>query len=92
MSLAASTSRPVWIFVTVETVAGGLLLVLALIAVARTVASIDVGHLPPWRGLAVFPLVGLAAQGLRALRPGAVARRWHGVIVRRIDERWADER
>lgn len=45
--------------------------------------------LPPWRLLAVFPVVGGAAAVLRARRPDETLRRWHGIALRRLDERFA---
>jgi hypothetical protein len=93
IAAASATSRPVWAFLAVETIAA----VAAVVFVCSTVAAVlagaaDFDQLPPWRALAVVPLGGVAAYLLRALRPLDVARRWHGVAVRRIDERWGDER
>jgi hypothetical protein len=89
---AAETSRPVRVFLVVEaTAALGVALVLGKVA-AGVAGSIAVDDLPPWRVLAVVPALGAAAELVRATQPVAVLRRWHGVLVRRIDERWADER
>jgi hypothetical protein len=89
---APSTSKPVWIFLVVEAV--------AILSLAGVVAALAVGiaqhvaldRLPPWRALAVLPFTSAAAEVVRATHPLVAVRRWHGVLVRRIDERWGDER
>lgn len=92
INAATTTSRPVWLFVVAEAL-GTLALALAACVAARSLAgSVALDDLPPWRALAAFPAVGAAAGTLRALRLDEVLRRWHGIAVRRIDERWGDER
>jgi len=49
---------------------------------------VDLGQAPPWRALVVFPVVGIAAALARAWRADEIVRRWHGVLLRRVDERW----
>jgi hypothetical protein len=91
-AVASETSRPVRVFLAVEgTAALGLALLLGKLA-ADVVGSVALDGLPPWRLLAMLPALGAAAELVRASRPISVLRRWQGVLLRRIDERWADER
>ena len=91
LTTAMETSWAVWAFLATEAI---VLLGLALTAVALAfglaeTSSIDT--LPPWRALTVLPAVGAAAELVRATRPIVALRRWHGVLVRRTDERWGNE-
>jgi hypothetical protein len=92
LDAASVTSKPVWVFLVVE--AGAILgLVAVVVLVAAGIAQqVALDGLPPWRGLAVLPFASAAAELVRATHPFVAARRWHGVLVRRIDERWGDER
>jgi hypothetical protein len=92
INAANVASRTVWLFVLIEILASVALAVLVCVAAIRLGHSVAFDDLPPWRALATFPAVGAAAGTLRVLRPGEVLRRWHGIAVRRIDERWGDER
>jgi hypothetical protein len=92
LDAASAASRPVWAFLVIEAV-----VILGLAGVAAVLVT-DVARLvafdrfPPWWVVAGLPLVSAMAQLVRAARPIVAARRWHGVLVRRIDERWGDER
>ena len=89
---ASAMSRPVWLFLAVEAlVAAGAVVVVGVLA-RRAYAAIDLSELPPWRALVGCLVLGGVAHVVRAARPVDVLRRWHGVVVRRIDERWADDR
>ena len=89
---AAQSSKAVCVFVAVEAIAA-IVLVAACSTIGRDVAgALDLTSLPPWRGLAIFPALGIAIQAARALDAAEALRRWHGVAIRRIDERWGDER
>lgn len=89
---AQTPSRPVWAFVISETIIAMALAVFVFISAHDLAGAVDVTSLPPWRTLAVFPLAGVGAQLSRAMHPGEALRRWHGVVVRRVDQRWGDER
>jgi len=92
LTAAASTSGPVWIFVAIEALVGlGLAVGIAHLA-CRLAESLVLDELPPWRALALAPLAGAASHLVRAAKTVDVLRRWHGVAIRRIDERWAAER
>jgi hypothetical protein len=84
-----TASRAVKAAVTIEVAAG---LVAALLAWAglrsHVLGLIDLDNLPPWHALVACPVVGAAAVAVRAWRPDQALRRWHGVALRRIDERW----
>jgi hypothetical protein len=92
LDAASAASRPVWAFLIIEAAVilglGGFAAVLGT-DLARLVAF---DGLPPWWVVAVLPMVSAMAQLVRATRPIVAARRWHGVLLRRIDERWGDER
>lgn len=91
MATAQSSSKAVCVFVAVEVIAA-IVLVAAISTVAGNVAgALDLTDLPPWRGLAVFLALGITIQAARALNAPEALRRWHGVAIRRIDERWGDE-
>jgi hypothetical protein len=92
ITAAKLTSRPVWAFLAAETIAAITVAVALVLVVGWMAESVALDELPPWRALAVFPVVGVAAQLARAAGAGEALRRWHGVAVRRIDERWGDER
>ena len=89
---ASRTSRPVWAFLILETLIAGALVVAGGGILVRLVQATNLGELPPWRALAWCPFVGVAGHVTCAMRPIEVARRWQGVAVRRIDERWAADR
>ena len=89
---ASVTSRPVWIFLAVEAVAILSLAAVAVLLVAGIAQQVALDRLPPWRAMAVLPFASAAAELVRAAHPFVAARRWHGVLVRRIDERWGDDR
>jgi hypothetical protein len=92
ITTARATSRPVWVFVVAEAVIGlGVAVALGLAARGIT-GDLALDDLPPLRALAVLPAAGAAARTLWALGPRRVLRHWHGVAVRRIDQRWAAER
>ena len=92
MTAAQASSKAVCVFVASEVIAV-ILLVAAVSTVAGNLAgALDLTDLPPWRGLAIFPALGIAIQAARALNAAEALRRWHGVAIRRIDERWGDER
>lgn len=44
---------------------------------------------PPWRALPAVVALGAAAHLARQQRPIGAARRWHGVLIRRLDARWS---
>jgi hypothetical protein len=92
MTAAAATSRPVWLFLIVEVIVGGLVLALGCLAGRSVVRVVALDELPPWPALGWFALLGASAYVLRAVGLVAVLRRWHGIAVRRIDERWAADR
>ena len=50
---------------------------------------VDLDTAPPWRLLAIFPVIGLACALLHASRPDEALRRWHGVALRRVDQWFA---
>lgn len=89
---AKAASRPVWLFVAAEVVVVGALLGLAAIWAVRLVSTMDPIAGAPWQALVVFPLLGAGGRALRLWRPGVTMHRWHGVLVRRIDRRWAGQR
>jgi hypothetical protein len=91
IAAASATSRPIWAFVAVETIAGVVGAVFVCTAARKLGGAVALDELPPWRALALFLLGGAAAHVMRALRPVEALRRWHGVAVRRIDERWGNE-
>jgi hypothetical protein len=78
------------VFVVIEAVVLAAAGVVFSRSLAQVVAAVSFGGLPPWRALVGVPFVGAGAYALRALKPVDVVRRWHGVVVRRIDERWAE--
>jgi hypothetical protein len=84
-----AASRPVKATVGLELAAG---LVVALVAWGRlrglVGGLVDLAELPPWWLLVAGPVVGAATAALRAWRPDEALRRWHGVALRRIDERF----
>jgi hypothetical protein len=89
---ASSASKAVWIFLIIETlVIAGLAGLVAELA-ADIAQRIAFDRLPPWSALAVLLVASALAQLVQAAHPIVAARRWHGVLVRRIDERWGDER
>jgi hypothetical protein len=92
LTAAASTSGPVWIFVAIEIVIGAGLATGIVYFACHLRDGVVLDELPPWRALALAPLAGAAAHLVRAAKPVDILRRWHGVAVRRIDERWAAER
>jgi hypothetical protein len=91
ITAAKLTSRPVWAFLSAETIAALAVAVTLALVVRRVAGSVAFDELPPWRALAVFPPLGAAARLARSAGAGEALRRWHGVAVRRIDERWGDE-
>jgi hypothetical protein len=89
---ASETSRPVRVFLAVEVVAVHAVVLVLGRALAGVLGSVALDGLPPWRLLAVLPALGAAAELLRAAGAVEALRRWQGVAVRRIDERWGDDR
>jgi hypothetical protein len=89
---ASAASRPVSLFVVVEVVVAGLVLVLACRAGWSLAQVVTHDGLPPWPALGWFALLGAFAYVVRAVGLITVVRRWHGIAVRRIDERWAADR
>ena len=92
LDAATTTSTPVWLFLVVESTAVIGLVTAGVLLAGGIVQSVALDRPPPWRTLAVLPVLGAAAALVRAAHPLMAARRWHGVLVRRIDERWGDER
>jgi hypothetical protein len=92
IAAARATSRPVWVFLAVEAVAAVALGLAVGLAAAGTVGGVALDELPPWRALAALPAAGAAGHIVWAARPAEAVRRWHGIAVRRIDERWAADR
>jgi hypothetical protein len=90
LAAAEATSRPVWVFLVAELVAGLGLALAAGAGLARLAGAVMLEELPPWPLLPLVAAAGAAARVLRAASPIEALRRWHGVIVRRIDERWAE--
>lgn len=85
-----AASWPVKAAVAVELAALGLAAWLAWGQLGPQVDGlVDVDQLPPWRLLAIFPVIGLVAALLHAWRPDEALRRWHGVALRRVDEWFA---
>jgi hypothetical protein len=84
-----AASRPVKATVGLELAAG-----LAAVAVAwqllrgLVAGLVDLAELPPWWLLVAAPALGAVTAALRAWRPDEALRRWHGVALRRIDERF----
>jgi len=76
----------------VETVVASAALGAGCALVRNLALAVALDELPPWRALGWFPLAGAAGYMLRAVGPIEAVRRWHGIAVRRIDERWAAER
>jgi hypothetical protein len=88
----SATSRPVWLFVAAEGIVAAAVIAAGCV-VARGVAGVLVlDELPRWRALGGSLLLGAAGHLIAAARPVDALRRWHGVAVRRIDERWGDDR
>jgi hypothetical protein len=92
LAAAVDTSRAVRLLVGVELVVMLGIGLAAADAAASAVGRMAANELPPWRVLAILPIAGAAAELVRAARPLDVLRRWHGVVLRRVDERWGDER
>jgi hypothetical protein len=92
MAAVSATSRPVWVFVAIETGVAGFAMVVGGLMVRKLALAVVLDDLPPWRAMPWFPLAGVAGYVVRALGPIEAVRRWHGIAVRRIDERWAAER
>jgi hypothetical protein len=92
LDAASSASKAVWIFLIVETVVIASLAGLVGMVAAEFAQRIAFDRLPPWWALAVLLVASAIAQLVQAAHPIVAARRWHGVLVRRIDERWGDER
>jgi hypothetical protein len=92
IAAATTTSRPVWAFLAAEAIAVTGVAVVVCGTGAALAGAVALDQLPPWRALLVFPAVGAAAHLLRAAEAVQALRRWHGVAVRRIDERWGDDR
>jgi hypothetical protein len=91
-NVLSTTSRPVWLFVLGE--AAVLLVVVAVggLLARRFAGVVALDVLPPWRALVGCVVLGAAAHAVRTARPIETLRQWHGIAVRRIDERWADDR
>jgi hypothetical protein len=92
LDTASSASKPVWAFLIVEAAMVVGLLTAGVLLTRGIVQNVAFDRLPPWRALGVLPVLGAAAALVRAAHPVMAARRWHGVLVRRIDEHWGDER
>lgn len=92
ITAARTASRAVLAIAIVETLAVLVASALAARAALGLAGMVQLDELPRWRSLTAFPLAGAAAYVLRALRPVEALSRWHGVAIRRIDERWGDER
>jgi hypothetical protein len=91
LTTARETSWAVRAFLATEAIVILGLALAAVTLVAGIVKAVAIDGLPPWRALIVLPAVGAAAELVRATRPVAALRRWHGVLIRRIDERWGNE-
>lgn len=89
VSAVRATSRPVWVFLAVETTIVAALLTVATLWVHGLTTAVDLHRFPPWLTLAVFAPLGAAARTLHLAHVGQAAARWHGVLVRRVDQRWA---
>jgi predicted ABC-type sugar transport system permease subunit len=92
LDAASSASKPVWALLTVEAAMAVGLITAGVLLTRGVVQNVAFDRLPPWRALGVLPVLGAAAALIRAAHPVIAARRWHGVLVRRIDEHWGDER
>jgi hypothetical protein len=84
-------AAPVRALLAIEAVIAAVATHAALTWVWRTATSFDPAPAgpPPWPALLAAPVLGAAGHLLRRFRPLAAARRWHGVALRRLDERWS---
>ena len=92
LDAASTTSKPVWAFLIGEAITVIGIVAAGAVLATGTVDEFPLDRLPPWRALMVLFLVSAGAELVRAAHPLVTARRWHGVLVRRIDERWGEER
>lgn len=86
---ARNASRPVWVTVVAEA-----LVVLAGLGLAgwwayQLAAGIDTSTPPPYEALALFPMIGAVARLARLSHVGRALHRWHGHLLRVIDQRFA---
>ena len=88
---ARAASRPVWVTVVAETLAVLALLGLAGLWAYQLTASIDTTTPPPYQALALFPLIGGVARLARFSHVGRALHRWHGHLLRRIDQCFAHD-
>ena len=89
VSAVRAASRPVWVFLAVETAIVAAVSTLVALRVHGLTAAVDLHRFPPWPTLAVFAPLCFAVRTRRLAHVGQAARHWHGVLVRRVDQRWA---
>jgi hypothetical protein len=90
--VVSATSRPVWLFVAVEGIVAAVVIAAGCVVACGVARALVLDELPPWGALGGCLLLGAAGHLIAAARLVDVLRRWHGVAVRRIDERWGDDR
>ena len=86
---AARASRPVWVTVAAEALIVLAGLGLAGLWTARLATGIDTTSPPPYEALALFPIVGAVARLARLSHAGRALHRWHGHLLRAVDQRFA---
>ncbi len=92
LTAVSAMSRPVWLFVIGQATVLAAMVAAGGFLARRLAGAVALDELPPWRALVGCLVLGAAAHAVWAARPVETLRRWHGIAVRRIDERWGDDR